>query len=184
MLFRCLSPGTEPRAGRFPGTGRSDRHDRGDTRARRLRAPSDPRRQRRPAAKHRGVGPLRDVRRTTFADGAPLMAHGGLRFEAGQEIVLLPIFRFPGESRGLPVPPREPGAHWQDVAILRRSEAADPWIPAFAGKARVPVDDFLSRSAYLPSLSAYPPHKHRRAGEQERIPPAKGDDNSPFSHAA
>jgi len=32
--------------------------------------------------------------------------------------------------------------------------------------------------------SAYPPYKHRTAGELKRIPPTKSDDNSPFSHGA
>jgi hypothetical protein len=48
-----------------------------------------------------------------------------------------------------------PYACWNRFA---KFEAAEAWIPAFAGTARAEVVNFPSRSGYLPSLSAFPPY--------------------------
>jgi hypothetical protein len=85
---------------------------------------------------------------------------GGMRCEAGQEIVLLSIRSASPAKAGVYRSVARACAHWQSIAILGKSEAADPWIPAFAGKARVAVDDFSSRSGYLPSLCAIPPYAY------------------------
>jgi prevent-host-death family protein len=44
------------------------------------------------------------------------------------------------------------------LQLSEKFEAAEPWVPAFAGKARPEVANFSSRSGYLPNLRTFPPY--------------------------
>jgi hypothetical protein len=90
----------------------------------------------------------------------------GFAPEAGQEIVLLPIPSASPAKAGVYRSAARACAHWQGIAILRKSETADPWIPAFPtdlvrglkahGKARVAVDDFSLDLDICPASPALP----------------------------
>jgi hypothetical protein len=59
---------------------------------------------------------------------------------------------FPGESRGPSFPPHEPVIAVKTCSQLEKFEAAEAWIPAFAGTAKAEVANFSNWSGYLPSL--------------------------------
>jgi hypothetical protein len=48
--------------------------------------------------------------------------------------------------------PHEPVTAGKALQSLEKFEAAEAWIPAFAGTAQAEVANFSSRSGYLPSL--------------------------------
>jgi hypothetical protein len=54
------------------------------------------------------------------------------------------------------VPPRGRVTVGKLLQSFEKFELAEPWVPAFAGKAGAEIASFSSRSGYLPSLAAKP----------------------------
>jgi hypothetical protein len=76
--------------------------------------------------------------------------------EAGQESFdTQSTNRLPGESRGPSLPPHEPVIAGKVLQLLEKSEAMEPWVPAFAGNMIGEVADFHLDWGFLLSPAAH-----------------------------
>jgi hypothetical protein len=80
----------------------------------------------------------------------------GLRTKAGQVSFGNRSTRLPRRKSGSIVPPRERVTVGNVLQSFVKFGAAEPWVPAFAGKAEAEAANFPSRSGFLPSLKAQP----------------------------